>query len=587
MLHPLQPRAKAQATSHSTTLPSSPPSRASTRPSASAASAPSHRAPAPPKPAADVLSPRATTLLIRRALAPHTSALAPLADVLPPLTSSPATDTQLYALLAIILRDYISTWYARITPDTSFLDALLELIAHATHALEARARAVDWLNLLLARLPAHLDAWAAAVRLSTAAHPAAPRPAFAALRPHPALSGPDAEAAYRSLLAQALLAALLPPGDAQNPALSALASDLLADMLLGGLVAARVAEPMFVWDLLRSAAEAARRQRAGTVWAVDERAAAPTPPPTRKRRLDAYGLVEAAADGDAGTDRPRARIRRVVATAQQLLAPLLAAALVVVTFVRHVAQLWSLAAKLSPREPPTTGPRHGVLELPVWRTLAALLCLEQRMPWAAGLAALAGHAAVQSGVGAWDGRLDRYVLLSLLSVSFVRPFRCTGARHRSRTTPSARPWRTMMHGTPCVCVPRNLHALSIMPPHPIPKRDTLVRLRYRCPVRTSRREARTLHAAQRTALSRRLGRSPGDAGDYGCIEAAVATPNIRYRRRRVTIPRPSARIKASSRGDGDSESLAHRPAEQTKSASGPRQWVPDEDRARCQQQHAA
>lgn len=79
-------------------------------------------------------------------------------DVLPPLTSSNHVDLQLYAFIAIIVRDNVQPWYQKITPDQIFLDEVIQIIAHCTRALEQRLRKVDVEALLLDELPALLDA---------------------------------------------------------------------------------------------------------------------------------------------------------------------------------------------------------------------------------------------------------------------------------------------------------------------------------------------------------------------------------------------------------------------------------------------
>lgn len=95
-----------------------------------------------------------TVALIRRVLCPDvstygSSAPRPLQEHLPPLTSSNDVDLQLYALIAVIIKEFVYSWYARITPDHVFVDEVLQLIAHCTRALEQRLRRVDVGQLVL------------------------------------------------------------------------------------------------------------------------------------------------------------------------------------------------------------------------------------------------------------------------------------------------------------------------------------------------------------------------------------------------------------------------------------------------------
>ena len=111
----------------------------------------------------DALSDRVTLNLIRRALCPNQlndknrDAQTPIEDLLPPLTSRNDVDLQLYAFLAIILRDFVQSWYGRMTTDEAFVAEIVHTIAHCTRALEQRFRKVDLESLLLDQVPDLLD----------------------------------------------------------------------------------------------------------------------------------------------------------------------------------------------------------------------------------------------------------------------------------------------------------------------------------------------------------------------------------------------------------------------------------------------
>lgn len=113
--------------------------------------------------ASDFLSDRATSLLIRRVLCPQQvgdrgrATPPPIDELLPPLTSRNDVDLQLYAIIAIVLRDFVQTWYTKITPDEDFVEEVVAVIAHCTRALEQRLRKVDVESLLFDELPDLLD----------------------------------------------------------------------------------------------------------------------------------------------------------------------------------------------------------------------------------------------------------------------------------------------------------------------------------------------------------------------------------------------------------------------------------------------
>lgn len=66
-------------------------------------------------------------------------------------------DLQLYAFIAIIIREFVQTWYAKITPDQVFVEEVVKIIAHCTRALEQRLRKVDLESLLFDELPELLE----------------------------------------------------------------------------------------------------------------------------------------------------------------------------------------------------------------------------------------------------------------------------------------------------------------------------------------------------------------------------------------------------------------------------------------------
>lgn len=151
----LQPRPKAQATT----------SNISSQ-SASATRNPLSRSPASRQSARitsiDALSDRATLFLIRRTLCSQLgdkgrSTPAPIDEILPPLTSSNEVDLQLYAIISIIIREFVQAWYNKVTPDQLFVEEVVKIIAHCTRALEQRLRNVDLESLLLDELPDLLD----------------------------------------------------------------------------------------------------------------------------------------------------------------------------------------------------------------------------------------------------------------------------------------------------------------------------------------------------------------------------------------------------------------------------------------------
>ncbi|KAI1273603.1 PXA domain-containing protein [Xylaria sp. FL0933] len=233
-----------------------------------------HHRPTRPAPS-DFLSDKATAALIRRSLcARHLTAdrergsPAPIHDLLPPLTSRNDVDLQLYALISIIIREFVQNWYNKITADETFVAEIVQVIAHCTRALEQRLRKVDLESLLFDELPELLAAHVQAYRIAT--NPATRHPLqtdlhqiYHSLHPLPALSPvprlgdeasvqaqADNESAYRQLLVHGVLAVLLPTEDLENECLTSLVGQIFSELVIGNLVAGKLSEPWLIWELL-------------------------------------------------------------------------------------------------------------------------------------------------------------------------------------------------------------------------------------------------------------------------------------------------------------------------------------------------
>ena len=143
-------RSASPAPTPSTPTPTRPPAPAPTPPPSSRRSG---------RPAPDYLSDKATAAFIRRTLCPQQPGDKgrPIEELLPPLTSRNDVDLQLYAFLAVILKEFVQAWYSKLTPDESFVAEIVQIVAHCTRALEQRLRKVDLESLLFDEIPDLLD----------------------------------------------------------------------------------------------------------------------------------------------------------------------------------------------------------------------------------------------------------------------------------------------------------------------------------------------------------------------------------------------------------------------------------------------
>jgi len=103
------------------------------------------------------VSDKATATLIRRVLCLQAhigpSDNRPIDDLLPPLTSSNDVDLQLYAVISIVVKEFVYSWYGKITPDQGFVEEVVRIFAHCTRALEQRIRKLDLEGLILDEIP--------------------------------------------------------------------------------------------------------------------------------------------------------------------------------------------------------------------------------------------------------------------------------------------------------------------------------------------------------------------------------------------------------------------------------------------------
>ncbi|KAJ9481492.1 hypothetical protein VN97_g11986 [Penicillium thymicola] len=386
-----------------------------------------------PDPASD----KATTALIRRVLCPQTSSHGasspqPPEELLPPLTSSNDVDRQLYALLAIIIKEFVYSWYSKITPDQALVNEVLQVIAHCTRALEQRLRQIDVAQLALDEIPGLVEAHVHSYRLARqqshlSGLPTSYRTIYHELNPHPGLSpvpdpgDPDTiaeqvgnEAVYRRLLAHGILAVLLPTEDLENSSLRALVVDVIADLILGNQISGRACEGWFIWENMgKLAAQVGRRQT------QDDTKAAPD---TQINRLEKFGLLST---DDELPDEPPASFSAT--TWIWNLLQMIYLGYVVLRFI--ATGLFRVASSPGPssynlgvspalpinqkrdRMEPSEGitSRRPVLDYRMYSMISQILGISWRMPWLSGLLALFQHLilAGPGRVGATDGIFDR------------------------------------------------------------------------------------------------------------------------------------------------------------------------------------
>ncbi|KAJ6446552.1 PXA domain-containingprotein [Purpureocillium lavendulum] len=438
--------------SASPAAPAAPPARAGTprlrQPASGNALAPGgdRRAnrPAP----VDPLSDRATQALIRRVLCAQQSgdkgrdAQTPIDELLPPLTSRNDVDLQLYAFLAIILREFVQTWYGKITTDEAFVAEIIHTIAHCTRALEQRLRKLDLESLVFNEIPEVIDKHVSTYR--TAHRPSVqpplvvdPREAFHALWPLPFLSpvprpedDPEAakqqlenEAAYRQLLVQAVLAVLLPTEDLENPCLTALVGQIFSELIIGNLIGNKTTQPWLLFECICILARV-----------IEE-----------KKDRTAQRIVSGSGPGPQAHGGESPLKQRCGWSIQGLFLWIIQLAFVFMASIRLLAGAIAMSTSLPPRRfnqdpdrpsrnqssksghpEASTAVKAPILEFSIWRCVGNVVEVQSRMPWLGGILSLLQLGATRgpgriAGVNSTLDRLLSRQIQNLFSAAHLSP----------------------------------------------------------------------------------------------------------------------------------------------------------------------
>ncbi|KAH6876145.1 PXA domain-containing protein [Alternaria rosae] len=410
----------------------------------------------------DTTSDKSTAAFIRRTLCSHNVLLGngekgrstprPIEDVLPPLTSSNEIDLQLYGIISVIIKEFVQTWYSKITPDQVFVNEVIQIIAHCTRGLEQRLRKVDLESLLLDEIPELLQAHLISFRIaktqaaSSISLVSDPRLIYHTLHPHPALSPVptddvpatvleqrESESAWRQLLIHGVLALLLPTEDLKNGCLRALVGEIFAEMILGNGISGKACEGWVLWEGITRIAEVLQTDAAKEMVPQSDDADAEQ----SLTRLERYGLLsphegsEISPKGppDAGQRRHKTSALYISGVLWAIIQYAFLAFTAVRAVVLSLATLSSLplrsatteqssaeaanqpqaleAEKMTSRRPLET--KRPVVSMSLWSCVAQLAELDVRMPWLLGFISMLHRGALlgPGRVGETNGVLDR------------------------------------------------------------------------------------------------------------------------------------------------------------------------------------
>ncbi|CAN9262188.1 unnamed protein product [Alternaria alternata] len=410
----------------------------------------------------DTASDKATAAFIRRTLCSHNVLLGngekarstprPIGDVLPPLTSSNEVDLQLYGIISVTIKEFVQTWYSKITPDQVFVNEVIQIIAHCTRGLEQRLRKVDLESLLLDEIPELLEAHLTSFRIaknqaaSSNSLVSDPRLIYHTLHPHPALSpvptddAPatvleqrESESAWRQLLIHGVLALLLPTEDLKNGCLRALVAEIFAEMILGNGISGKACEGWVLWEGITRIAEVLQTD------ATKEKDPQSDDPNAEQSltRLERYGLLSPHGGTevhpeerlDAGQNRHNTPVVYTSGAFWAIIQYAFLAFTAVRAVILRLATLSSLPSRIATSEQSSVEAgsqsqtpqaeniasrrpleaKRPVVSMGLWSCVAQLVELDVRMPWLLGFISMLhrGALAGPGRVGETDGVLDR------------------------------------------------------------------------------------------------------------------------------------------------------------------------------------
>ncbi|KPI36834.1 uncharacterized protein AB675_11791 [Cyphellophora attinorum] len=403
---PLQPTLKAASTAQHSQL--SAVANSTPTPSRAASPARPRKTPKSEPPSNEYLSDAATLSLIRRILIGESNATdraspGPIEGALPPLTSSNDVDIQLYAIISIVVKDFIQPWYTKITPDQAFVDEVVHIVAHCSRALEQRLRHADIAGLILDEVPAILVQHVEDFQAATISHGSLPYGSdlvqvYHALNPHPALDpalSDDArtatERAHRQLLIQGALAVLLPTEDLQNSSLRILVTDVLADLILGRAINDRLCQGWFLHEMMSKVTVIISRRTHPKITGEEMQADA-------RGRLEKFGLLSSQQE-QASTVHSTSSRQSIAFWFWAILQWCYMA----VIGLKFTGRGLMHARHLPPRQrnqvhtPTLTGSTKSsqhdamVLDYSIFSAVSMLLSLSTRMPWLIGILAFFRH----------------------------------------------------------------------------------------------------------------------------------------------------------------------------------------------------
>lgn len=154
------------------------------------------------------------------------------------LSSSDQVNEELSNLISLLLRDFVTSWFALLSPDKDLYRELIHAMSSIIQEIEKRLKDVDWVVLISQDLPNILknhisDYKSCKDRMGTAyAGEKTFEELFFGLQSHVALQGDGSEQMYMRRVAEVIVESLLPASELQSDAIRTLVREILCNNVL-------------------------------------------------------------------------------------------------------------------------------------------------------------------------------------------------------------------------------------------------------------------------------------------------------------------------------------------------------------------
>ncbi len=219
---------------------------------------------------------------------------------------------------------------------------------------------------------------------------------------------------YCTLLAQGILAVLLPPEDYGNACLRTLVTDVLGELILENSIGRKICEGPFIWESITKLAEMVKAQ-------LEPKATGEEIEKDTRSRLEKFGLISTKNDIDVGKPIQQSTIRSSASSLFWRILQYIYLAFIAIRFITlGLYMAISLPASANPGSRWTKpgesadsesarGSKRPIVTMRIWSLASHLADLTDRMPWLAGLLSFLQYQLLTGfgRIGATDGVLDK------------------------------------------------------------------------------------------------------------------------------------------------------------------------------------